>query len=588
MSSAMTKITRTFFCFIVLGFITLATLPLSAAPITESVGNAAVTLVLSPDPPVTGHEVATILVTGAPSNLLKSTQVQFASAMPSMNMSGPGGAARNVGLGQWVFDLNLGMAAPWVVTLNFSGGLHGNATFHVAVASAQNSNSAAIPAMSAVGDWTAWRTGAFVLLGLGLIAFVVLRRDRRTGTIALFAAAAVIVIAIAMVKAQYATAPMDMIAMENVAGNAPVAVRTLRVRTALQGDSIVAPGTVSPYLTQLIVARASGLLSSFNAYNGDRVRAGQQIAYLSEPELGSTAAAAQAAAQATQIEAMHHAPNDVRMAHNDIAAKQREAQYWSQEIIRERVLLREGAVSQQEYQNEVAQAASAQADLRNAIIKASDAVASVSQARARYSQALSEAQTQSILAGYRSVIAPDDAVMVKRLVDPGTYVQVGTSIAQVAVLDRLRVQANVAQGDLSKINLGDPVDAALPNGMVVHGRVSSIQPVADPATHTAMVEAIVENPDGRLRPGGYVRVTIHARGAMNAQGVAVPATAIVGGGSGSIVYIIKDGTAQPVRVRVLSNDGATAIIRGLSRNADVVTDGAADLQPGEAVTEVRP
>ncbi len=578
---------RIFFYCVVLGFVTLAAPPSSAAPMTASIGNAAVTLVLSPDPPVAGHAAATLLVTGAPSNLLKSTQVKFASAMPSMRMSGPAGSARNVGLGQWAFDLDLGMAASWDVTLSFSGGMSGSTTFHITVANAQSSNSSATPAMSTGGDWSAWRTAAFVLAGLGLIAIVVLRRDRRAGTIAIFVSAAVIVIGIAMLRAQYVPAPMDMNSMENVAGSAPVAVRTIRVGPGTRGGYVIAPGTVSPYLTQTIVARAAGLLSDFNVYSGDKVQAGQQIAYLSEPELGSSAAAAQAAAQVAQIEAVHRAPNGVRMAQNDIAAKQREAQYWSQEIARERVLLREGAVSQQEYQNEAAQAAAAQADLRNAVIKASDAAASVGQAQAQYSQAQNEAQTQSILAAYRSVIAPDDAVMVKRLVDPGTYVQAGTSIAQVAVLGRLRVQADVAQRDLSKINLGDPVDAALPNGSVVHGRVSSIQPVADSATHTAMVEAIVENPHDRLQPGGYVRVIIHARNTTSA-GVSVPANAIVGGANGSIVYILKDGTAQPVPVRVLSNDGVTAIIRGVSRGADIITDGAADIQPGQAVSAIGP
>jgi multidrug efflux pump subunit AcrA (membrane-fusion protein) len=574
-----------FFCSLVLGVITLA--HAQAAPITRNVGSAAVTLFLAPDPPVAGNETATVLVTGVPNKTLRSTQVQFTTAMPSMSMNGPGGVARSAGLGQWTFDMDLGMAAPWNVTLNFSGGLRGSATYSVAVAAARNTggSSPALSAMQANGDWTAWRTAAFVLLGLGLLALVVLRRDRRTGTIALFAAAAVVVIGVAMIKAQYGSAPMDMNAMENVAGSAPVAVRAILVRAAAQGVSVSAPGTVSPYLTQTIVARASGLLSDFNVYNGDKVQAGQQIAYLNEPELGSSAAAAQAAAQAAQIEAMHHAPNDVRVAQNDIAAKQRAAEYWSQEIARERMLLREGAVSQQEYQNEVAQAASAQADLRNAIIKASDAAASVGQARAQYSQAQNEAQTQSILAAYRSIVAPGDGVIVKRLVDPGTYVQAGTPIAQIAVLNKLRVQANVAQDDLQKIGVGDPVDIALPTGALVHGRVSSVQPVADPATHTAMVEAIVENPHDRLQPGGYVRVTIHARGAANTRGDAIPASALVGGANGSFVYIIENGTAEPVRVDVLFNDGATAIVRGLTVGARVITDGAAGLQPGQAVTE---
>ncbi len=380
-------------------------------------------------------------------------------------MNGPAGIARNVAPGRWAFDLDLGMAAPWNVSLKFAGGLNGSATYTIDVAAAQTKSqpSSTMTSMASSGDWTAWRTAALVLFALGLLALVVLRRDRRTGTIAFFAAAAVVVVGVAMIKAQYGSAPMDMNAMANITGTAPVAVRSVHVRAGAQASSVSAPGTVSPYLTQTIVARASGLLTDFNLYNGDKIQAGQQIAYLNEPELGSSAAAAQAAAQAAQIQAMHHAPNDVRMAQNDIAAKQRAADYWSREIASESTLLREGAVSQQEYQNEVAQAASAQADLRNALIKASDAAASVGQARAQYSQAQNEAQAQSTLASYRSVIAPSDAVMVKRLVDPGTYVQAGTPIAQIAVLDKLRIQANVAQADLQKIGLGNPVDVALPS-----------------------------------------------------------------------------------------------------------------------------
>ncbi len=585
----MIKIARLFFCLVLLSVVTLVA-PVTAAPITHRIGPATVTLILTPDPPAIGGEVATVIVTGVNGGALRSTQLQFSTTMPSMKMNGPAGVARTVAPGRWTFDLDLGMAAPWNVSLNFTGGLNGRVNYTVDVAAAQSKGetSSATTSMAPAGDWTAWRTAALLLFALGLLALVVLRRDRRTGTIALFATAAVVVIGIAMIKAQYGSAPMDMNAMANVAGTAPVAVQSIRVHPGTQGASVSAPGTVSPYLTQTIVARASGLLSDFNVYNGDKIQAGQQIAYLNEPELGSSAAAAQAAAQAAQIQAMHHAPNDVRMAQNDIAAKQRAADYWSREIVRESTLLREGAVSQQEYQNEVAQAASAQADLRNALIKASDATASIGQARAQYNQMQNEAAAQSTLASYRSVISPSDAVVVKRLADPGTYVQAGTPIAQIAVLDKLRVQANVAQADLPQIGLGDPVDVVLPTGAVLHGRVSSVQPVADPSTHTAMVETIVENSHGSLQPGGFVRVTIHVPGAATSSGDAIPAAALVGGANGSLVYIIENGTAVPVRVVVLSNDGATAIVRGLQSGANVITDGAANLQPGQAVTEAHP
>jgi len=635
MSFTISKNARTSFVFLAtLAVLTLFASPARAASMTKMVGAATVTLTFSPDPPTAGRDRATVVVTGVPVETLRATRVRFATVMPSMGMNGAAGAARMIAPGRWTFEVAFGMAASWNVALQFTGRLAGSADFPVQVAAAHVSGTpqASMPSgsnmngsggtsgmngmagmSSGSGDSSAWKTAVFVLVALGLIALIVLRRDRRTSTIGLFALAAVVVLAIATAKALYAPPPMDMNAMANVAGTAPVAVTTTRARLGSGAHSIIAPGTVAPYLTQAVVARASGMLTGFNLYNGDRVRAGQQIAYLSEPELGSSAAAAQAAAQTAGIAAGQQAPLGVTMAQQDLAvarnqlaaaradasAKGSRARYWANEVARERTLLAAGAVSQQEYQDEAAQQAEAQAaydaarkqiassqsTISSMQAKVGNASAGVAAAQAQYAQAQSQAQMQSTLAAYRSVIAADDAVIVKRLVDPGTYVQAGTPIAQIAVLDKLRVQAGVAQSDLPKVNVGDPIEAVTPDGTVMHGRVSSIQPVADPATHTAMVEAIVENPQDRLQPGGYVRVTIHSRAGTLQGGAAISATAIVGAMASS-VYVVKGGTAQLVQVRVISNDGVTAIVRGLPENAHVVVDGAADLQPGQAVTEV--
>jgi RND family efflux transporter MFP subunit len=422
---------------------------------------------------------------------------------------------------------------------------------------------------------------------------------------------------------------MDMAKMSLVRGDAPIPVTLETVRSAQGSSTVFAPGTVSPFLTQDIVTRSAGILRDFNAYAGDQLRAGQVIATLEAPDLRSqaVAAVAEAAAQANtvraaEIEAGQQAPNgvvianaetsameqDLAGARSDQAAKREQMSYWQNEVRRESTLLSQGAVSQQEYQDERAQAAASQAAfdsskhriaaLQQQLVasrtKAANAGASVNQllaqasaARDQAARARANALTQTTLAGYLSITVPSDGTVIKRLVDPGVYVAAGTAIARIAVIDRLRVQANVAQNDLGGIREGAPIDATRTDGSVVHGRVTSVSPVADPTTHTALVEAIVRNSPGNIVPGGFVRVTLHGRSPRTVAGaMIVPSAAVIGSAGTAAVWRSVNNVAQRVPVRVLSDNGTFATVSGaLSPGSRVVVDGAATLQDGERLAE---
>jgi len=623
---------RLFFCALLLSSFTLVPLAADASPMMAQAGAARATLTLSPDPPTTGPLHGIVTVDGPPREALARTDVRFGSMMPTMSMTGPSGSARRTGPNQWTFDASLGMAVPWTIAIRFSGGVNGTAVYRFAVSGADVGTSTMAGMSASGGNPDAWKYAAITLAAIVVCAMliVLVRRDRRPLTIAIVLSAVVVVIGLAIVQAKYAAPAMDMAAMSSARDTAPTPV-TLAAVQAGRSDSVIhAPGTVSPYLTQDVVTRAAGVLRNFDVYTGDTVSAGQVIASLDAPDAQSRAAASAAnaaaqvaTAQAAEIEAHHHAPNaivvaradsgalqrDIAAARADGAAKAAQVGYWQNEIQRERSLLDQGAVSVQEYQDESAQAAAAQAayasagdkigalqqQLTASQTRTMDAVAAVSQmqdqaaaAQAQARGAQASAETDATLAGYTKVTSPDTAVVVKRLIDPGVYVQSGTAIARLAVIDRLRVQANVAQQDLERVTVGAPVDATSQDGTVVHGRVSSIAPIADPTTHTASVEAIVSTGRTDLVPGGFVQVAIHVRAVRTAGGVDVPSSAVVGSGSGSAVWTDVNGTAHRVAVRVLGDDGTNAIVTGdLDRRARVVVSGAATLEEGQNITEAR-
>jgi HlyD family secretion protein len=578
------------------------------------VGSADVTLTLSPDPPHPGPEHATVVVTGVSPDALARTTLTFVSQMPSMTMQGSSGSASAVPgrAGVWEFDLSTAMATQWIVALRFSGGVNGSAAFTFDVVGSSASSAGAMN-MSRGEDGT-WRVAAFALAILFIIAAAAawsLAKSRGSSvdypwltpsTVAIAIAGVVIVLGLAVVQSRFAPPAMDMSAMSNVQGTAPMPVTLATVTDARSGATIVAPGIIQPYLTQTVSARTPGIVQSVEVYVGDKIAAGQTLARLSEPDLGAQAAAANSAAQsdynsatAAMIEAHHHAPNELIIAQGDARAKVEQARYWRNELQREKTLLDQGGVSPQEYEGERAQAAVAIAAAAAAQRQVEDAQANIEMTRAAAAAAIARASSssstsaaQSILAGYTRLSASDDAVVVSRLVDPGSYVESGAPLLRVAVITRVRIQANVAQQDLAGIALGTPLTAVVDRGQPIRAHVTAVQPASDPTTHAAMVEAIVDNPGDRLRPGTYARVSIGPIVGARVRGTATPSASVIGSGQDAAVWTDVNGTAHRVAVTVLSDDGQLARVAGDLKPGDrVVIEGGQDLQEGMAIAQAR-
>ncbi len=570
-----------------------------AAPTVAQLGVAHVTVTVAPDPPVVGVTTVSGEVSGASASRLNATTVRYATLMPSMKMSGPSGVASRVAgrANIWRFHVELGMAAPWALRVQLSGGVTGTVTATLAVgqparASSQTtaaSGSAASMTLAGMSadDAAPWRNATFALVALIAIGALVLRRNRHPAVVGFVVVAGLVILGLAYAQARFVSPAMDMNAMQNVGGSAPVPVTLARVTGDRKHTLIEAPANVEPYLVQNIVARVPGVLTDFQAYTGDRLAAGQIVARLQEPELQSDAQAAQAAAQAAR-RTWSAAKSDADSMRADVSGQREQLRYWNAEIAREKRLLDEGAVSVQEYQDERAQAAAARSAYASVLAKANGADASIGAAQARVEQAAADAQSQNALAGYTNVVVPSDSVVMQRLVDPGVYVQPGTPILQVAVIDRLRVQAQVAQGDLSGIAIGTPIDVKFDDGKMLHGYISSVSPVVDSSTHTAIAEAIVPNANGSYQPGSYAHVVLHVQGHTNANAFNVPSGAVVGGAN-SAVWIDRAGGAHRVTVTVISDDGTTAQVSGNLRSSDrVVVTGANGLEEGQPIAEAGP
>ncbi len=108
---------------------------------------------------------------------------------------------------------------------------------------------------------------------------------------------------------------------------------------------------------------------------------------------------------------------------------------------------------------------------------------------------------------HMTIYSPASGIVIQKNAQEGMYVQTGTRIYTVADLTKVWILLDAYESDLNMLCYGSAVEfttEANP-GETFEGTITFIDPIIDSATRTANVRVIVDNSDGRLKPGMFVR-----------------------------------------------------------------------------------
>jgi membrane fusion protein (multidrug efflux system) len=124
-------------------------------------------------------------------------------------------------------------------------------------------------------------------------------------------------------------------------------------------------------------------------------------------------------------------------------------------------------------------------------------------------------------------------------VNPGAYINAGTTLLTLQQLDPVFVDFHLPQRNLSQLNVGQAVALTLDafDGKPFEGRISAISPKIDGDTRNVQIEASVPNPERVLTPGMFANVRVDV-GEKQRQ-LTLPQTAVVYNPYGETVYIVK-------------------------------------------------
>jgi multidrug efflux system membrane fusion protein len=194
---------------------------------------------------------------------------------------------------------------------------------------------------------------------------------------------------------------------------------------------------------------------------------------------------------------------------------------------------------------------------------------------------------------YSRITAPISGRLGLRLVDPGNIVRAGDANGLVVItqLQPVSVIFTIPQDSLSglvqRVRSGErlPVEAydREQKKKLASGALASVDNQIDPATGTIKLKAQFPNEDASLFPNQFVNVRMLLDTRSGAT--LVPNAAVVRGGQGTFVYVIKeDKTVELRKVSVGAAEGdSLSIESGLAPGELVVVEGSDRLRDGAKV-----
>ncbi len=328
-----------------------------------------------------------------------------------------------------------------------------------------------------------------------------------------------------------------------------VTIRTAAVSLRLLPAELLTTGKVDFEQDRLahVTPRIPGRVETVQADLGDKIQKGQVLAIIDSIELGQ--------AESDYLQAK---------AHEELSRQnfEREEGLFAERIASEKEML-------------VAKAAHLEAVAR---LRHSE------QTLQLYGLTSEQMQTLSYDGGGTSLLpvrSPLAGRVVEKHVTVGELVAPERNMFTIADLGHVWIWIDVYEQDLRNVHLEDDVSVgvdAYPGTLFV-GQVSYLSDQVDAATRTVRARIDVDNPEHKLRPGMFARVTLsdpHFESADLEPSLVVPASAVQRDGAEFVVFVPL-GSNRFARHEVTvgrSAGGFVEILSGLDPTDEVVVEGA--------------
>jgi RND family efflux transporter MFP subunit len=323
---------------------------------------------------------------------------------------------------------------------------------------------------------------------------------------------------------------------------APVLASVMRVEPRPFAATVVVTGSLVSSARVEVKAETIGRLLKFPKEEGDRVTAGETVAWV-DPENYQLA--------------VRQAESAVQVAEAALARAKVVESHSRSELERARNLVKSGGITDR--------------DLKAAELAEQDARAQSAVATAQLDQAHAALETARKRLRDTAIRAPVTGEIQRKHVNPGAYLEAATPVMTLVDNRRLELESLVPASDLAPIRAGQKATFMVNSfpGTKFEGRVIEINPAVDADSRSAKVRIGVDNAGARLRAGMFAQGEILT--GVEAQAIVVPAAAVYR----------DDRSAKEAYVYLVENDKSVKRAVRIGRERETLLEIASGLRPGE-------
>jgi len=375
---------------------------------------------------------------------------------------------------------------------------------------------------------------------------------------------------------------------------AAVPVQIVAVEKMSLQHTVAAEAVLFPVQQSALTSKISAPVKAFYVKRGSRVHRGQLLATLENQDLAAAAQdskgsydQAQAVYKTTTAagvpEEIQKATFDAEGAHKLLEAEQKV--YDSR-----KELFQQGAMPRKDLDQAGVDLTNArnQYEIAQKHLEALLAIGRQQELKAAAGQ-LESAKGKYVGAaaqlGYSQIRSPIDGVVTDRPLYPGEMAAAGTALLTVMDTSQVIARAHIPQPEAELLKVGDAATIAVSGeDHPVEGKVTVVSPALDPNSTTVEVWVQAKNPEGRLKPGTSVQLSMVARTIPDA--LVIPAVSLLTAQDGSTTVMLagSDGQAHQQAVKAGIREGEQVqILEGVKAGDRVVGAGAYGLPDGARI-----
>jgi len=319
----------------------------------------------------------------------------------------------------------------------------------------------------------------------------------------------------------------------------PVEVTEVEEQTVQKPVTLV--GTVEPARRSVVASEIAGIVENYTIQEGDFVKKGDLITELRTDVI------------------------KIKLREAQNAKQEANARYQlaKQNLDRFKMLEQKGVASKQQLDDALSE--------RDAWL-------------AKRSQLEEQTMKQEYDLEVSKIVAPFNGFISRELTEVGQWVSEGGAIVEMVDLDNVEIMVDVPEQYISQMKVGDTATANIDSipDLIIEGKITSIVPQADKSARTFPVRIMVSNAEHVIKSGMLARVSFLVGEPSLVK--LVPKDAIFEQNKINFVYVVNNGSAQPVQVdKGISYNDLIEVNGPIETGQLVVIRGNERLRPGQPV-----